>query len=429
MHLGLQSTLNFLRTNGFWLIKARQAVLSNIKDCVICKRYNFRSVKYPSPSSLPESRVNLSVPFAHCGIDYTGHLWVKDDQRDKAKIYILIFTCYNTRAVHLEAVSSMTSAEFILAFVRFTNRYGVPSVLYSDNAKSFVQSGNIIGQLLSSSEFEEKFRFPSIAHKTIPIYAAWYGATWERLIKTVKQCLFKTLGRNTPSISEFSTFLTDIQKILNNRPLTYRSSENELDIISPNHFLVGRPIPSLLFGNSEQLPEWEYHEEGDYSTLLAQTLEYRDHLLLEFKERWLTEYLLNLREKDRASFQSPRSWEKGEIALLKLPSKSRPFWPLVRIVETFPNEEQVIRTVRVAKPDKSEVVVNVSHLIPLELYSELNNPHLYDGASSQEEASEQVEESSAVEDLEPESSNARPSRRTAEASRAQTINLARRGLL
>ena len=154
--------------------------------------------------------------------------------------------------------------------------------------------------------------------------------------------------------------------------------------------------------------------------------------MVEFKERWLKEYLLNLREKDRASFQSPRNWEKGEIALLKLPSKSRPFWPLVRVVDTFPNEERVIRTVRVAKPDNSEVVVNVSYLIPLELYSELNDPNMYDDISSQEEISEETEEnveSSVMENGELESSNTRPSRKTAEASRAQMVNLARRRLL
>ena len=244
LHMGLQSTLNFLRMHGFWILKARQAVLSVIKECVVCKRYNVPSVKYPSPVSLPASRVNLSVPFAHTGVDYTGHIWVKDRSGVKVKVYILIFTCFNTRAIHLEALDSMSTAEFILAFVRFVNRYRIPSAVYSDNAKSFVQTGYIIEHLLSSSEFEEKFCIASIAHRTISVYAAWYGATWERLIRTVKQCLFKTLGKNTPFIGEFTTFLTDIQKILNNRPLTYRSSENELDIISPNHFLIGRPIPS-----------------------------------------------------------------------------------------------------------------------------------------------------------------------------------------
>ena len=129
------------------------------------------------------------MPFAYTGVDYTGHLWVRNKPGEKINVYILIFTCFNTRAAHLEAVDSMSTAEVILALVRFVNRYGTPSVVYSDNAKSFIQAGNRIEQLLTSSEFEEKFRIVSIRHKTIPIYAAWYGATWERLIKTVKRCL------------------------------------------------------------------------------------------------------------------------------------------------------------------------------------------------------------------------------------------------
>ena len=438
MHMGLQATLNFIRMHGFWVLKARQAVLNTLKDCIACKRYNARPVNYPSPSSLPASRVNLSVPFAHTGVDYTGHLWVTNQAGEKVKVYILIFTCFNTRAVHLEAVSTMSTAEFILAFVRFVNRYGTPSVVYSDNAKSFIQAGNIIEQLLTSSEFEEKFRIASISHKTIPIYAAWYGATWERLIKTVKHCLFKVLGRSTPTLPEFVTFLSDIQKILNNRPLTYRSCENEVDIITPNHFLVGRPIPSIILGD-EQVPEWEYDEEGDYSSHLARVLNLRDLLYEEFKERWLSEYLVNLREKDRASFRNPKTWEKGEIALLKLPSKTKPYWPLVHIVDTYPDLDQVIRTVEVAKPDGNRVKVNVKHLIPLELYCELNTPNNdvedsddpFDDLEPLEESFSDVDErSEPVGSIdEAVASSIRPSRRTAQASRAQTKTLASQGLL
>ena len=152
--------------------------------------------------------------------------------------------------------------------------------MYSDNAKSFIKAGNIIEQLLTSSEFEEKFRIASISYMTIPIYAAWYGATWERLIKTVKHCLFKVLGRSTPTLPEFVTFFSDIQKILINRPLTYRSCENEIDIIIPNHFLVGRPIPSIILGD-EQVLEWEYNEDEDYSFHLAWVLNLREFLYEE----------------------------------------------------------------------------------------------------------------------------------------------------
>ena len=86
-----------------------------------------------------------------------------------------------------------------------------------------------------------------------------------------------------------------------------------------------------MFGESEQIPGWEYGEEDNYSSHLAQTLETRDALYLTFKEKWLHEYLVNLREKDRATFHTPRKWEKGEIALFRLPSKARSFWPLVRV--------------------------------------------------------------------------------------------------
>ena len=182
----------------------------------------------------------------------------------------------------------MSTAEFILAFVRFVNRYGILLAVYSDNVKSFLQAGGTIQNLLSSSEFEEKFRTTSISHKTIPVHAAWYGAVWERMIKTVKECF----GRYTPSHSGFITVLSDVQKVLNNRPLAYQSQENEVDIITPNHILVGRPIPSLLFGDLNLDPE--YYDE-DYSSALSKTIEWRDSVYRDFKDKWLKEYLLSLR--------------------------------------------------------------------------------------------------------------------------------------
>ena len=110
------------------------------------------------------------------------------------------------------------------------------------------------------------------------------------MIKTVKECFAKVIGRYCPSHSEFVIVLSDVQKVLNNRPLTYRSQENEVDIITPNHFLVGRPIPSLLFGNLNVDPEWEYYDE-DYSSVLSKTVEWRDSVFRDFKDKWLKEYV------------------------------------------------------------------------------------------------------------------------------------------
>ena len=195
------------------------------------------------------------------------------------------------------------------------------------------------------------------------------------MIKLVKECFAKVIGRYSPSHSEFVTVLSDVQKVLNNRPLSYRSQENEVDIITPNHFLVGRPISSLLFGDLNLDPEWEYYDE-DYSSVLYKTIEWRDSVFRNFKDKWLKECLLNLVEKDRVSYCPPRVWKVGEVALFNLSTKAKAYLPLVRILQMFPDNNQAIRTVKILKPDLGEVVVNVNHLISLELYFELENPQM-----------------------------------------------------
>ena len=87
----------------------------------------------------------------------------------------------------------------------------------------------------------------------------------------------------------------------------------------------------------------------------------------------------------------------------------------------------------VLKPDQNEVVVNVKHLIVLELYFELNNPQIYsdnaDKSTQRESDSEMEEVMSEVDGSVSGSPPLRPSRRTAQASRSQTKGFARRGLV
>ena len=56
--------------------------------------------------------------FQVTGIDYKGALSVSDNNAIK-KLYILLFTCAVTRAVHLELIHSMSEHDFLDAFVRF----------------------------------------------------------------------------------------------------------------------------------------------------------------------------------------------------------------------------------------------------------------------------------------------------------------------
>ena len=119
----------------------RQCIKNVLSNCITCKKFNNLFYRYPKMTNLPKHTVNFIKPFMHTGVDFTGHLFVKNEFGKNSKIYLLIFTCLNVRAVHIELVADLSAQSFVLAFLRFVNLYGVPSYLYSDNARSFVSGG------------------------------------------------------------------------------------------------------------------------------------------------------------------------------------------------------------------------------------------------------------------------------------------------
>ena len=102
-HLGIGTTLNYLREQGFWIPKGRAAVKTVLSSCVTCRKYNALAFKYPKFTDMPKHHMNLVKPFLHVGVDYTGHFWVLDESSGKStKMFILVFTCLNIRAIHFE---------------------------------------------------------------------------------------------------------------------------------------------------------------------------------------------------------------------------------------------------------------------------------------------------------------------------------------
>ena len=125
-----------MRLSEYWITRARQVIKSVLSECYICKRYNSLAFKYLRLTNLPKHSLNLINPFQHTDVDYTDHIWVEKEKKT-TKIFTLIFTCLNIRAVHIEIEPDMGMLSFVQALTCFTNIYGIPSHVYSDNAKSF----------------------------------------------------------------------------------------------------------------------------------------------------------------------------------------------------------------------------------------------------------------------------------------------------
>ena len=55
-HLGVQTALNAVRSNGFWIPKMRQCIKNVLSCCITCKKFNSLSYRYPKMTNLPKHR-------------------------------------------------------------------------------------------------------------------------------------------------------------------------------------------------------------------------------------------------------------------------------------------------------------------------------------------------------------------------------------
>lgn len=66
------------------------------------------------------------------------------------------------------------------------------------------------------------------------------GGAWERLIRSVKNVLYKIMPSRNPTDEVLLSMLIEVENIINSRPLAYVPVEaNSEEAITPNHFLLG----------------------------------------------------------------------------------------------------------------------------------------------------------------------------------------------
>ena len=369
-HLGVPSTINNVRKMGYWIPQIRNLVKAYLSKCIVCKKINQFAFKYPKQTDFNKDKVNFQKPFNHTGIDFTGHVYVKFGD-NSTKMYLLVFTCLNIRAIHIELLPSMTCKDFLLAFTRFCNMYGIPNSIYSDNASTFLQAMGIISHSHVDNDFSSYLIKNSIKHVRIPLYSAWVGSAWERMIRTIKSCLYKTLGRKHYEYFTLLTLLSDIVNSINSRPLTYLDS-TDLSVLTPNCFIKSDSGRSVIFG----------HTGGSelsvpYRKDLVKALELREDMFSRFKDMWIDEYLPSLRENSRDLYQ--KDWENlvklGDVVLISSSVKPRSHWQLGRVVALSPSGDGKVRSVTLKKADGTEAVHSINLLHPLEISAEDTTRH------------------------------------------------------
>ena len=82
----------------------------------------------PDPPLLPYLWTQDFHPFTYTGIDFTGALHVKRAEQE-VMVYLCLFTCATTHAVHLEIIQDLSTETFLLAFHKFAGWKSLPKFL------------------------------------------------------------------------------------------------------------------------------------------------------------------------------------------------------------------------------------------------------------------------------------------------------------
>eukprot|EP00731_Ephydatia_muelleri_P035515 Em0131g2a len=274
-------------------------------------------------NGVKETLTELSRHHHSTGIDYAGPLYLKSGE----KVWFSLFTCCAVRAVRLELVPDLTAKAFICCLKRFSGRHGIPQRLLSDNSKTFKSASRILLALQKAPEVRQHLRDSHIEWSFILEKAPWWGGFYERLIQSVKKCLRKVVGKARLSYDELITILVEVEATLNSRSISYLSSEDFEEPLTPSHLLIGRRVVTLpdVEATCEGDPDF-----GDIDTRvdLTRRMRHLSQVMEHFWKRWRSKYLTALRE--RRSYNSSLREPRSKVVLIYDPDRPRTTWRMVR---------------------------------------------------------------------------------------------------
>ncbi|XP_037296045.1 uncharacterized protein LOC119188381 isoform X4 [Manduca sexta] len=356
-HAGPQALLYNVR-DSYWPVAGRNLARKIVHECVTCRRFRGKTLT-PIMGNLPKDRITPSFPFLRCGVDYAGPVLILNRKGRGAKLikgYICLFVCFVTRAVHLELVSDLSTDAYLLALKRFISRRGKPSDIYSDNGRNFVGLMTEFTKFIStcSADIVEYATTQNINFKFIPPYSPHFGGLWEAGVKSCKHHLLRSLGNSHLTFEELTTLLSQIEAILNSRPLSPMSSDpSDFEPLSPGHFLIGRPVTAPAVADYIDTP-----------TLNLNRYQRIEKTRQHFWARWVREYISEMQIRTKWKTKKP-DLKPNTLVVLKQDNIPPLKWSFGRILYTVPGKDGVSRTA-VIKTASGIVRRSFSTICPLQ---------------------------------------------------------------
>ena len=315
----------FQNRHGFWLFLSGSEVLWKI-FCSLKRKFRVRlfwTIKifkyFCSPIEAPE-RV-----FSCVGLDFAGPLTLKSGN-ECVKGCVAFFICFSSKAVHLEAVSSLTTAVCVAALRWFIARRGIPSQIVSDNATIFVGSRRDLNELKQLVQAGAQ-SYSSNEWLFIPPRSPNFGGLWEAAVKSMKHNLRRVIGISILTYYSLSTILCQREHVFNNRPLmALTNNPDDIFALTPSILVHGSRLDAIPQRCLQKM-DAHGHPVNQFCAL--------QELLSQFWKQWSSEYVASLQlrgkwRQERANLSVddvvlitdecilPLQWSIGRVMQLKL---------------------------------------------------------------------------------------------------------------
>ncbi|KAL1447023.1 hypothetical protein WDU94_001902 [Cyamophila willieti] len=207
---------------------------------------------------------------------------------------------------------------FILkTFITITKRRG----------EIFIQDLDIAEERLLQELLKQRIEF----HFNPPT-SPHHGGLGESNIRQVKNHLYKAIGSQILTFEEMNTLTSEIESILNKRPLVQISSDcGDPVVLTPSHFLLQEPHMSLT------------HVLDFQSASLGMRYKLISQLLHSFWKRWSLEYLSSLQSRKKWFQDADQQLRVGQMVLIKSDNDPVSCWSLARVVQLFSGKDKLSR--------------------------------------------------------------------------------------
>lgn len=339
LHGGTHACIQYVR-DAYWVQGLRSMTRRHVRECLECA-VRRKETATQLMADLPSTRVSVSTPFAHCGVDLAAPFKLTAFKGRGTKValnaYIAVFVCFASRAVHLELLSDLTSATFLAGLDRMIARRPGVRHLYSDNGTNFVGAAREpreFFQAWSSSEVINELTLKNISwHFNTPL-APHHGGLWEAAVKSLKHHLSHYIENIALTFEELYMVAVRIEACLNSRPIAALNDDpTDLTMITPGHLATGGQIVIPMPPVPKRMPT---SGRINWRTILS--------LQDDIWQRWQEEYLQTLQLRNKWTNKKPNV-AVGDFVIINEPNLPPAQWRRGRIQEVLTGKDGLVRSV------------------------------------------------------------------------------------